>query len=291
MHRSAYRSACARRRSRRRLPRGRAVAARLRVLRSDSRARVAPAPHGAAFTRDHGRRSATTATARRAATGARSCRERRRPRPRARVRPAPQLRHRARAAGRRPADLTPEEQTRPRRAIASGARTGAGLPGDPGHEAADRSATGSRTRPPGSRAWIVEKFGAWSDCDGDVEASFTKRPVAHQHHRVLGHRDGHVVGAPVLRDAPGGPRRDPAGVRRRAHRRRQLPRRGHPHARGRGPSTATTSRTGPSTTARRALRRDAGARPLRRRRPGVLPHRPLSRRPSSTGPRAPRCTT
>ena len=28
--------------------------------------------------------------------------------------------------------------------------------------------------PAGLCAWIVEKFRAWSDCDGDVERSFTK---------------------------------------------------------------------------------------------------------------------
>ena len=48
------------------------------------------------------------------------------------------------------------------------------LHADPGHQARRRSATRSRTRRPGSRAWIVEKFRAWSDCGGDVERSFTK---------------------------------------------------------------------------------------------------------------------
>ena len=113
-------------------------------------------------------------------------RERRRPRPRARVRTAPQLRHRA--AARR---TSPDSPPTSRRELRRGERVPHDrrrLPGDPGHEAADRSATGSRTRPPGCAAWIVEKFRAWTDCDGDVERVVHQGPAAHQHHRRTGSR-------------------------------------------------------------------------------------------------------
>jgi hypothetical protein len=43
------------------------------------------------------------------------------------------------------------------------------------HQALDR---GLRTdSPAGLAAWIVEKLRAWSDCDGDVERSFTKDEI------------------------------------------------------------------------------------------------------------------
>ena len=74
-----------------------------------------------------------------------------------------------------------------------------------------------------------------------------ERPVAHQHHRLLGDGNRDVVGSALLRDATGRALRDPVGIRGRAHRCRELPGRGHPNPAVRGPSTATTSPTGPSS--------------------------------------------
>ena len=39
-------------------------------------------------------------------------------------------------------------------------------------------AYGLNDSPAGLAAWIVEKFRTWSDCGGDLESRFTKRPVA-----------------------------------------------------------------------------------------------------------------
>jgi hypothetical protein len=35
-------------------------------------------------------------------------------------------------------------------------------------------AQGLNDSPAGLAAWLVEKFRAWSDCDGDIESRFTK---------------------------------------------------------------------------------------------------------------------
>jgi pimeloyl-ACP methyl ester carboxylesterase len=68
--------------------------------------------------------------------------------------------------------LTPDEQRR-LEAMRTWRRTGAGYqeiqgtrPQTLGYALEDS--------PAGLAAWIVEKFAAWSDCDGDVERSFTK---------------------------------------------------------------------------------------------------------------------
>ena len=206
---------------------------------------MAPAPHGASVHADHGRPRLRPVRRAGWRLGLDRVAERRRPRPRARVRLAPQLHHRA-EAGRR--DRTPPRRSSSERdAVDRVPHDRRRLPGDPGHEAADRRLLRSKTRPPGSCAWIVEKFAAWTDCDGDVERDVHQGPVAHQHHRVLGDRNGHVVGAAVLRDAPG---RTRARSRRRTWAcppaSRTTPARS-PARRGRGPSTATTSPTGPSS--------------------------------------------
>ena len=71
-HRPADRSARPRRRPGRRLPPGDPLATRLRLLRADPRGRLDHQPHRPGLGRADGAASATRATARRAATGARS---------------------------------------------------------------------------------------------------------------------------------------------------------------------------------------------------------------------------
>ncbi len=52
--------------------------------------------------------------------------------------------------------------------------------------------------PVGQLAWVVEKFWAWTDCDGDPLHDLHARAVARQRDRVLVHRDRRVVGPPLL---------------------------------------------------------------------------------------------
>ena len=99
--------------------------------------------------------------------------------------------------------------------------------------------------PVGLLAWIVEKFRSWSDCDGDPERVVHTGPAAHQCDRVLGHRDDHVLHAPLLGAPARGCGRPAAGLRRRAHRRRALPQGAAAASRARGSSVSTASRTGP----------------------------------------------
>ncbi|MGZ4331754.1 MAG: epoxide hydrolase family protein [Solirubrobacteraceae bacterium] len=74
-----------------------------------------------------------------------------------------------------PADLAPEERAWIDAAAAWGATEGA-------YAAMHRTkphtaAVGLTDSPAGLAAWIVEKLRAWSDCDGDVERSFTKDEI------------------------------------------------------------------------------------------------------------------
>jgi pimeloyl-ACP methyl ester carboxylesterase len=74
-----------------------------------------------------------------------------------------------------PADLAPEERAFIDGAVAWGAAEGA-------YAAMHRTkpqtaAVGLTDSPAGLAAWIVEKLRAWSDCDGDVERSFTKDEI------------------------------------------------------------------------------------------------------------------
>jgi pimeloyl-ACP methyl ester carboxylesterase len=74
-----------------------------------------------------------------------------------------------------PADLTAEE----REFLSAGAAWAAA---EGGYSAMHRTkpqtaAFGLTDSPAGLAAWIVEKLRAWSDCDGDVERSFTKDEV------------------------------------------------------------------------------------------------------------------
>ena len=74
-----------------------------------------------------------------------------------------------------PADLAPEERAWLDGAAAWGQAEGA-------YAAMHRTkpqtaAVGLTDSPAGLAAWIVEKLRAWSDCDGDVERSFTKDEI------------------------------------------------------------------------------------------------------------------
>jgi pimeloyl-ACP methyl ester carboxylesterase len=74
-----------------------------------------------------------------------------------------------------PADLTPEERAWIEAAAAWGATEGA-------YAAMHRTkpqtaAFGLTDSPTGLAAWIVEKLRVWSDCDGDIERSFTRDEI------------------------------------------------------------------------------------------------------------------
>ena len=106
-----------------------------------------------------------------------------------------------------PADLSPDERASIEAAAAWGATEGA-------YAAIHRTkpqtaAFGLTDSPAGLAAWIVEKLRAWSDCDGDVERSFTKRRDPHERHALLAHGDDRLLDAHVPRE-----RRDSARAAR-----------------------------------------------------------------------------
>ena len=52
--------------------------------------------------------------------------------------------------------------------------------------------------PSGQAAWILEKFWAWTDCNGHPENIFDKGRAARQRHALLDDGDGDLVGAALL---------------------------------------------------------------------------------------------
>ena len=119
-------------------------------------------------------------------------------------------------------------------------------------------AYGLTDSPAGQAAWIIEKFREWSDCDGDVETLVRTGSAPGQHHALLGHRDGRLVGPPLLREPALGHVR-PRAAGRGAHRLCHLPPRDHPLTAALGRSAVQRGalhRAG----ARRALRGDGGPR-------------------------------
>jgi len=54
-------------------------------------------------------------------------------------------------------------------------------------------AYGLTDSPAGLAAWIVEKFRAWSDCGGDIEARIHPRPSARQYQLLLVHRRDRLI--------------------------------------------------------------------------------------------------
>ncbi|MFJ2397948.1 epoxide hydrolase family protein [Streptomyces sp. NPDC087843] len=74
-----------------------------------------------------------------------------------------------------PADLAPEERAWFDEVAAWGASEGAY--GAMHRTKPQTAAVGLTDSPAGLAAWIVEKLRAWSDCDGDIERSFTKDEI------------------------------------------------------------------------------------------------------------------
>ena len=243
--RPALESARARRRSRRRLPRGRAVASRLRVLRSH----VTSADGTRAAWRKRSRRScADLGYDRYGAQGG----------------------DWGSIVSQNVADLDPEHVcglhlnfiTVPRPDGRAGTHAGGAAPSATAVIAFRTTGAGYQEiqgtkpqtvgysledSPSGLCAWIVEKFTAWTDCDGDVEREFTKD-------QLLTNITVYWATATATSSArlyyemrQAGRERDPA---RRTWACppawRTTPARS-PARRGRGPSTATTSPTGPTS--------------------------------------------
>jgi pimeloyl-ACP methyl ester carboxylesterase len=74
-----------------------------------------------------------------------------------------------------PAGLTPQERAWLETAAAWGAAEGAY--GAMHRTKPQTAAVGLTDSPAGLAAWIVEKMRAWSDCDGDIERSYTKDEI------------------------------------------------------------------------------------------------------------------
>ena len=240
--RPALEPARARRRSRRRVPRGRAVAPGLRVLRSHVGARLAPAPHGAGVHADHGRPRLRPLRRAGRRLGIDRVAERRRPRPRARVRPAPQLHHRAATEGR--------AGSHPERAARSATRSSRSARPAP---ATRRSRARSR-RPSATRSKTRRRA-----CARGSSRSSPRGPTATATSNASSRRTSCSPTSPCT-GRPRPPRRrrasttrcDRPDARRSRTRTSACPpawrttRARSPARRGRGPSTATTSRTGPT---------------------------------------------
>ena len=172
-----------------------------------------------------------------------------------------------------PADLAPEERAWIEGAAAWGAAEGA-------YAAMHRTkpqtaAVGLTDSPAGLAAWIVEKLRAWSDCDGDIERSFTKDEILTNVTHLLAHRDDRLLDAHVPRE-----RRDPARAARPPGRGAvgllAVPRRHRPPAAGVAGAHGER-RARHRARARRALRAVRGARAVRRGAARVLPPLPAGR--------------
>ena len=94
-------------------------------------------------------------------------------------------------------DLTEQEQRRARRAASTTSEWDSGYSKQqaPGRR---RSATGSSTRPAGQCAWILEKFWAWTDCDGHPENALTRDELLDNVMLYWLPRHRRVVGAALL---------------------------------------------------------------------------------------------
>ena len=101
--------------------------------------------------------------------------------------------------------------------------------------------------PAGQCAWIVEKFWAWTDCDGHPENVAHPRRAARQRDALLAARHRRVVGPALLGELQ---RRRPLEPGRRCRSGvLDLPEGDLPRRRGAGPSAASpTSATGTSST-------------------------------------------
>ena len=169
-----------------------------------------------------------------------------------------------------PADLAPDERAWIEAAAAWGATEGAYAAMH--RTKPDTAAVGLTDSPAGLAAWIVEKLRAWSDCDGDVERSFTKDEILtnvtlYWLTETIGSVDAHV---PRERRDSALAARPP---RRGAVRLLTLPRRHRPSAAGVARAHGER-RAHHRARARRAFRAVRGARALRGRAACVLPPLP-----------------
>ena len=126
-------------------------------------------------------------------------------------------------------------------------RTGARLPGDPGHEAADRSGTGSRTRRPGWPPGSSRSSGRGATAAATSSESFTKDQLLTNITAYWVDGDGDLVVPALLRDPPRPGRRAlPVGTASACRPASPTSPARSPACRGRGWSPPTTSCTGPS---------------------------------------------
>ena len=228
-----------------------------------------------AWARADGRASATTATAPRAATGARWSRPRiGRQRPRARRRHPPQ--HAARRApAPRPRATSPTDGAGGARRAGPTTASGGRATRTSSRPARRRSATASTTRPPGSAAWIVEKFCAWTDCDGHPENAVHPRQLLDN--VMLYWLPGTGASSARLYWESFRSAATSAGDRRADGRARSSRRRSSA-CRGAGPRRRFTDlRYWNELDARRPLRRLRAARAVRRRGADLLSDRSLKR--------------
>ncbi len=95
--------------------------------------------------------------------------------------------------------------------------------------------------PAGLLAWIVEKFRAWSDCDGHPENAFTRDQLITNVMTYWVTQTDHLVDAAVL-GAPrtSAPEQGDAGVRRSSRPASRATRRSRSASRARGSSAGTT---------------------------------------------------
>ena len=108
--------------------------------------------------------------------------------------------------------------------------------------------------PAGQSAWILEKFWAWTDCDGHPEHALTRDHMLDNISLYWFTARGGIVGAPLLGEASGAWSRSPARRGHRRSRRRSACRSGGP-ARGSPTCAGSTPPTRVATSRRSNSRR------------------------------------
>ena len=123
---------------------------------------------------------------------------------------------------------------------------------------------GLNDSPAGLLSWIVEKFRAWSDCDGDPENAFTRDQLLTN--VMVYWVTGTITSSTRLYWELQHTERATAGLRHRPHRCRPLPEGAHPLPPALGRAGLQRDPLGGDAPGR-PLRRHGAARPVRRRRP------------------------